>query len=171
MNARAIARGGIFTAVSLALLLSASILQLASYCLCILASWVPELFFQNGERRVGRMVYVATSVLSLLLLPDKMTALLYAVGFGLYTVLRDIFQRCPRRFGRWLMKLTFAYLEIFAVLALLRFGLIPDMPSLRPWMIVAVLLGGGLTFLYYELCLGRIFPSLGRLTRRFFMMK
>ena len=122
MHARQIARGGLMTGVSVALLYIATFLSIASWAACMVVGFLPELFFLVGEKKTGCLVYAATAALSLFLLPDKVIAILYAGLFGLYTVLRFFFERIPSRIIRWLCKLVFGNIWVIIVLWCIRAG-------------------------------------------------
>lgn len=168
MSARRIAQGGMMTGVSIVLLYIATFLSVASWAVCMLVGFIPELFFLVGERKLGCLVYLSTSVLSLFLLPDKGLAILYAGLFGLYTVLRFFIQRLPNCLLRWVCKLVFANLWILVIFLGIRAGLMPQISFASIPVPVILLLGGNLILIYYDLCLSRIFPNLRPLAQRFF---
>lgn len=166
MRASQIARGGMMTGVSVALLYVATFLSFASWAACMLVGFIPELFFLVGQKKTGFLVYAATSALSLFLLPDKVIAILYAGLFGLYTVLRFVIERIPSRVVRWVCKLAFGNIWVLIVLWCIRAGFLPDFPLLSSqitWIVVGV---GNLILIYYDLCLSRIFPGLRGLAQR-----
>lgn len=168
MSARQIARGGMITGVSIALLYIATFLSVASWAACMLIGFIPELFFLVGERKLGCLVYLSTSVLALFLLPDKGLAILYAGLFGLYTVLRFFIEQIPNRILRWGCKFIFANIWIFIVFWGIRVGFIPQFSFAFLPVPVILFLGGNLILVYYDLCLSRIFPNLFPLAQRFY---
>lgn len=168
MSARHIAQGGMMTGVSIVLLYIATFLSVASWAVCMLVGFIPELFFLVGERKLGCLVYLSTSALALFLLPDKGLAILYAGLFGLYTVLRFFIQRLPNCLLRWVCKLVFANLWILIILLGIHAGLMPQISFASIPVPVILLLGGNLILIYYDLCLSRIFPNLRPLAQRFF---
>ncbi len=167
MRAQQIARGGMMTGVSVALLYFATFLSIASWAACMLIGFIPELFFLVGERKTGCLVYAATSALSLFLLPDKLIAILYAGLFGLYTVIRYYLERMPSRILRWGGKFAFANVWIFVVLTCIRSGLLPEFPVLSKTLFLIVLGVGNVILVYYDLCLSRIFPGMRGWALRF----
>lgn len=166
MHARQIARGGLMTGVSVALLYIATFLSIASWAACMVVGFLPELFFLVGEKKTACLVYAATAALSLFLLPDKVIAILYAGLFGLYTVLRFFFERIPSRIIRWLCKLVFGNIWVIIVLWCIRAGLIPEFPALSGYLTAIVFAAGNLILVYYDLCLSRIFPAMRRLAQQ-----
>ena len=167
MNARQVARGGMVTGLSVALLYVATFLSIASWAACMLVGFIPALFFLVGEYRLGTLVYAATALLSLFVLPDKSIAILYTGFFGLYTVLKFWTGRLKHRSTQLVSKLIFANLWVMIVMKLISLGFIPELPALSPVVVCGVLIGGNLIFVYYDLCVSRIFAGMRGLARRF----
>lgn len=167
MNTRQVARGGMTTGLSVALLYVASFLSVASWAACMLVGFIPALFFLVDEKRTGTLVYLATAFLALFVLPDKSVAILYTGFFGLYTVLKFWIERLRRRLPEWICKLIFANLWVLVVLRLVSLGFIPEIPRLSPLVIALILIGGNLIFVYYDLCVSKIFAGMRRLAQRF----
>ena len=107
MRAQQIARGGMMVGVSVVILYFATFLSIASWAVCMLVGFIPELFFLVEERKTGCLVYAAASALALFLLPDKLIAILYAGLFGLYTVIRYDLEKLPSRILRWAVQAGF----------------------------------------------------------------
>lgn len=166
MNTRSIARGGILTGLSVVILYFASFMQIASWAVTMLVGFIPAVFFLRGQYRAGTVQYIATSLISFFVLPDKVLAVLYTFLFGLYTVLRF---HLEKRFGKllsWIIKIIFAELWVAAVCNLIRMGLLPEIPVLSPVVMIALAAAGVLVLLYYDFCLGRIFTGLGIYLKR-----
>jgi len=166
VKARSVAQGGLLVGVSMMLLGLGSLFEIASGAAALLAALVPALFFLRGEASVGRLVYAATSLLAVLLLPDKFTALIYALVLGLYTAVR--FSAPWHR--KWVRLAWKAGLVVFWVLlsvVVIRLGLVDELGHLSP-MILACITGGWTVFLiYYDFCMARIFAGMRRWIGRF----
>ncbi len=63
------------------------------------------------------LIYGVTSILSLLLLPDKYSAFLYFIFGGIYPILKRVFEKLPTALG-WVLKALY----FNAVLAAMIFG-------------------------------------------------
>ena len=166
MNTTSIARGGILTGLSVVILYFASFMQIASWAVTMLVGFVPAVFFLRGQYKAGTVQYIATAFIAFFILPDKVLAVLYTFLFGLYTVLRF---HLEKRFGRtfsWIVKVIFAELWVAAVCNLIRIGLVPEIPSLSPVVMISLAAAGVLILLYYDFCLGRIFTGLGIYLKR-----
>lgn len=53
----------------------------------------------------GLLVYICSSLLSFLLVPDRSAALLYILFFGYYPIIKHIAECLKNRFFEWLLKL------------------------------------------------------------------
>lgn len=168
MHARQIARGGMVTGLSVVLLYVSTFLSFASWAACMLVGFIPALFFLVNERKMGTMIYIATSVLSIFILPDKTIAMMYAGLFGLYTVLRFWVEHIPSRLVRWLIKLVFANVWILIVLWAIYAGFFPEFANLSHKLTFIVVICGNLILIYYDFCLSRIFAGLRNLAQRFY---
>ena len=166
VKARSIARGGMMTGVSMVLLGLGTLFELASGAAALLAALVPALFFLRGEARTGRLVYGATSILAVLLLPDKFTVLVYALVLGLFTVLRFTIN-WQRKAARLACKVSLILFWILLSVMVIRLGLVAELPALTPLVLAGLAVGWTAFLAYYDFCMTRIFAGLGRWLSRF----
>jgi len=78
--------------------------QTIDMSICAIASLVIVIVTLEFGAKTAFMVYLATSALSLLLLPAKYIATLYAVFIGYYPLLKNLFERLPRALS-WFLKI------------------------------------------------------------------
>lgn len=148
-SASRVALGGVFAALSLLLLYGATLMPSGRIGMVAVAGLVPAAGVISGGLATGFLCYGATAVLGLLLLPDKGCALLYAVFFGLYPMVKYAIERLRRLPPEVLLKLVF----FNAVLAVFLFGfsalLFPLLPELlhKPLPLFAI---GNVVFLIYD---------------------
>lgn len=154
------------TAVSIILLELGSVVDIAAGAAALIAALVPAVFFLRDEPHVGRMVYGATSALSILIVPDKFTALVYTLVLGLYTVVKCTFNWQKRR-TRLLCKGALLGFWILLSAGVIRLGLVEDLVSLSPTVLALLAAGWTLFLLYYDFCMTRIFIGMRRGLRRF----
>ena len=89
MGARDIARGGLLAAVAFVLLYLGGVSPYAAVAACIAAgvtSAVP--LIRHARVRLAVLLYLAVSVLSLLLVPRKSVAAAYVLFCGLYPIIK-----------------------------------------------------------------------------------
>ena len=158
-KSRAIALCGLMAALEMVFLL-AGIIPLSTYCCPALAmlALLPVLY-EYGSR-AALSVYLVTSVLALLLVADLEVALIY-VFLGYYPVLRPILNKLPGRVLPLLGKLAVfnaamlvAYLLIIFIFRLSH--VVADLEGASGWMLAALLILGNVTFLLYDVALGRL---------------
>ncbi len=143
------ALGGVLAALSLALLYAATLLPSGRIGMVAVAGLVPAAGVVSGGLPAGFLCYGAAGLLGLLLLPDKGCALLYAIFFGLYPMVKSAIERLRRLPLELLLKLVF----FNAVLSVVLFGfsslLFPMLPELlqRP---LPLFLAGNVVFLFYD---------------------
>ena len=166
MKARSVARGGMMIGVSMLLLGLGALFEAASGAAALLAALVPALFFLRGESRTGRLVYAATSLLAVLLLPDKFTALVYALVLGPYTVAKFAMAdwgRARRLACRALLVACWIGLSI----AVIRLGFVAELREVSPFVLLCLTGGWTAFLLYYDFCVTRIFWGMRRWLNRF----
>lgn len=152
---------GLLAALMIVTMLLGNILPLTS----VLCPAIAGFFLIPALRECGRgfayLLYLAVSLLSLMLLPDKETALLFGLLLGLYPLCRSALNRISLAPLRLITKLLFCNLMFAASYSLLLFVFAPTLFAAEFSMygtltIIVLLLLGNLGFFLYDLCLGRI---------------
>ena len=143
------ALGGVLAALSLLLLYLATLLPSGRIGMVAVAGLVPAAGVVSGGLAAGFLCYGAAGLLGLLLLPDKGCALLYAIFFGLYPMVKSAVERLRKLPLELLLKLAF----FNAVLAILLFGfsslLFPMLPEFLHSPL-PIFLVGNVVFLLYD---------------------
>lgn len=144
---------GVFTGLSLALMWTLSVIPWMDYTAPALAGLLVFVLVLHLNWRWAAAVYVASSVLSALLLPNKSIAVIYILVFGGYPLLRHALQRLPKWLA-WLCKLAAFNAAMLAsyYFAVFLFGidLAADFGWFGQFAILIVLALGNLTFLLYD---------------------
>lgn len=166
MKARSVAYGGMMTGVSMLLLGLGALFEVAGGAAALLAALVPALFYLKGDSRTGRLVWLATSLLAVLLLPDKFIALLYALVLGLYTVVRFAIIRWSHM-RQLLCKALLVVFWVALSVGLIKFGLVEELSRVSPLVLLGLAGGWTLFLAYYDFCMTRIFWGLRRWLERF----
>ena len=102
------------------------------------------------------LIWIVTSILALLLLPQKTPALFYALLAGFYPILKEKIEKLSRPIA-WVLKLTVLHLS----LGLIGLGVWVFFPSVldmggTKWMLVALYLASILCFVLYDVALSRM---------------
>lgn len=106
-NNRTLAAGGVLSALALLFLLAASLLPVGRLGCAALAGVVGAVVLVRCGWKTGMMSWIAVSVLSLLLSPNKGSAMLYTIFFGPYTLIKNRIERLNRAPFEWLLKFLF----------------------------------------------------------------
>lgn len=106
-----IALAGLLTALSVVILSIGSVIETLDMTVAAIASFVIMLAVIELGSYFPTLIYVASSLLAILLLPNKYGALIYCLFYGFYPMIKPRLENKIR--SRWL--LFFAKLAIFAV--------------------------------------------------------
>jgi len=149
------ALAGVVTALSVILLQLGAVIWIFAYVMPLLCGVLMIAVTESGGKKTAVLVYVAVSVLSMLLLTDKESALLYVLFFGYYPILRERLDRLSSKAVRAVLKLLVFNAGVVAaeLLATFVFG-IPFDEFLGKWGAVLLLALGNLMFVIYERLLG-----------------
>lgn len=112
MSAKNMALGGVLTALTLVILYLTLLIPTNTLTLLTLASFMVPVALMKGSIKTSIMVYVSSSILSLLLLPFNI-ALLYIVFFGCYGIIKYFIERLDHLPLEWLLKLIFFNIIFF----------------------------------------------------------
>ena len=142
-----VALGVIFLGIgALIEVLDISMAVIASICVII-----PMIEYGKGT---PWMVYVAISVLSLLLLPNKFPAALFALFAGFYPILKEKLER-KNTVIRWILKELIFNISL-AIIVLLYFFLFFKGTIQVPWMIAVAIVLAELVFILYDKAISKL---------------
>ncbi|BFL38983.1 hypothetical protein H8S45_08845 [Agathobaculum sp. NSJ-28] len=163
MGARDIARGGLLAAVAFVLLYLGGVSPYAAVAACIAAgvtSAVP--LIRHARVRLAVLLYLAVSVLSLLLVPRKSVAAAYVLFCGLYPIIK-YWVECyaPRRMQMGI-KLAYFNLMLLAAAALAVFVFVPQLAVTGLGWVAALWFAANAVFLMYDVALSRLIALLRR---------
>ena len=170
MKSREIALCGMLNALAVVLMNLGSLVPLATFCTPLLAMLVLLPVLEEYGSKMGWAAWFSVSVLSLLLVTDRETALVY-VFFGWYPMVRPkvaAIRSKAVRFGVKLLICNALILTLYGIV--LRFlGLATDLTEATKVMNAILLALGNVVFLLLDLVLGRMTLVWRRkLRKRFF---
>jgi len=96
----------------------------------------------------GLYVYTISSLLGMLLIPNRASALLYVLFFGFYPIVKSLIERLDGRVLRWVLKL-FVFNAALTVIWLFLKELIFDLGSSAPGALI-VFVGGSIVFSLFD---------------------
>ena len=102
------------------------------------------------------LIWLVTSVLSVLLLPQKSPALFYGLFAGFYPILKEKIERLPRLFS-FLLKTAVFHVCLAAICVLLKLFFPASLEEYsKPWMLALLWGLAFFTFWVYDYALSRI---------------
>lgn len=147
---RQIALCSLMTAGSVAVLWAACVVPSGRIGLTAAAGLFPMAAVLEAGRRAGLLSWGTSSVLGLILLPDKGLAILYGMFLGLYPVAKSALEQLRRPVLEWVCKLLFFNAALSVGRLALQLLLFPELP------VYLVYLGGNGVFVIYDLGLSQL---------------
>lgn len=153
-----IALGGMFSALCLVLMFMTGMIPFATYAIPAAAGVMLLPVMEEVGTQTAVLVYVAVSVLSVFIVPDREAAMMFVAFFGYYPILKQYLDRIPLRLPRVACKLAIFNAMIIAgyymIIVLLGMpDIAADMGDFGKYS-AAVLLGcGNLVFIIYDFAL------------------
>ncbi len=150
---RALTLSAILSALGVVIMYLGSIITVLDLTMMAIASMVVTFAVLYLDRGWATLIYAVTSVLSLLILPDKFIAVLYLVFGGVYPMLKALFERTGRLLG-WVLKLAYFNIVLLALIFSARYLLF--MADAGISLSAFVILGGNAVFIVYDIALSRL---------------
>lgn len=133
-----IALNGILGAVAVICLLLAVIVPTSRISLYALSSFFVAVSIIESGARAGWLFYAATSLLALIVVPDKLGIVPYAIFFGLYGIIKFYIEKLDRIVLEYILKFVFFNacmgVAIWAVRDLFGFAV----SSKFPWWVLII---------------------------------
>ena len=168
-----VAVSGMMVALGVIILYIGSLIEVLDISMAAIASLICIITVIEYGKLYALLVFGATALLAMLLLPEKFTPSLYALLIGYYPILKEIIERMGKKSGkrgfsvlRWAVKLIFfnAALAVVAVVAVY----VLVLPESEEWMKLTMLLLGNAAFVLYDIALTRMISLyFFRIRRRF----
>ncbi len=132
---------GVMTGLTVVVLFLGNASGVLDLCAVAVTSFFVMLCVEETGGVYPFLVWAASSVLSLVLLPDKQLFLEYALFGGIYPILKLYFEKIPSRVLEWCAKLAYAAASFTAVWALSKFVLhLPDESRTLTYVLTALYL-------------------------------
>ncbi len=158
-----IALGGLFVALTLVVLYSATFLKFNTLFLLGLTAAIIPLTVITTDVKNAILVYLASLMLSYLILPDKSIWLLYVIIFGPYGIAKyyiESMRNTPLEIGLKLLYYNCSTILFFFIYKLL---FAPDLPV--TYSIILVIIVGNIAFFIFDYVLTVFIQSIAN--RRF----
>ena len=144
-----IALTGLMMALSLALLYIGSVLPALESTFYIFSGIATGIVVTQAGFKNGILLYIGTTILGLLIVPDKGSAVLFGLLFGLYGIVKFLIERLPGKFQQLCLKLAFILADSVILWTLFR-GLLLGETEMPNYMKVLALITVVVTFFIYD---------------------
>lgn len=143
--------GAMLAGLGLLLLYGSGVVPSGQWALSALAGILNAAAVISLGLKGGFCVYVLVGVLGLLLVPNKLNVLLYALFFGLYPMIKSLLERLKSKTLSWALK--FLFFDLALCVFAFGFGraFLPLLPAALGRHTSLVLLAGNGAFLVYDL--------------------
>ncbi|MCD8055684.1 MAG: hypothetical protein LUE25_03060 [Clostridiales bacterium] len=125
-NTRRITLCGVITALACALMYIGAATDIFSLTASVISAFAVLFVYIEYGLGTGLMVYAATSIISLLICPEKFAALLFLVYVGYYPILKIRIEKIKNRVLVWAIKLISFNIVLAASLAISKYILLVE---------------------------------------------
>lgn len=151
-----VAYPAVLGAVSLLFVYVASVAPSGSWGLVAAAGLFPAAAVISVGLGAGFLCWGGVSLLAFLLLPEKFCALLYAVLFGLYPLVKSLIERLRKRWPEYILKLLFFNAAFTLVLQIMGSAVAGTLPGVLLERLWALYLTANVVFLLYDYGFSRL---------------
>lgn len=154
-----VALGGVTAALSIIIMMLAGVTSTLVYAIPMFVGALLIVLVIETGKGFATAVYVAVSVISLLLLGNKEPAVMYAAFFGYYPIIKSILEKHLKSVFCWVIKfLVFNVAMVVAYLSVTKIFMISfeDIEAFGKWALPLLLLAGNVVFVMYDVLLTRL---------------
>ncbi|MGN1031331.1 MAG: hypothetical protein ACI4PQ_06980 [Butyricicoccaceae bacterium] len=155
MKQRAVALGGLMTALGVVILLISSVIPVAQAGMAAITGVITAIAVVRIGFGGAVLTWLATTVLALLIVPSKVPVLLFAVFFGPYALVKNRIERYVHGWVQWIPKLLFCTV-LSAVLLWCSAQVLSLVPEPLTGMIPLLILGIDLIFIVYDVVFSKL---------------
>jgi hypothetical protein len=147
-SAKKVALGGILGALTIICLFLATTLPTNRISLYALSSFFVSIIVLEAGIGTAWLFYGASSILALLIIPNKVGVIPYIVFFGIYGVIKFYIEKIGRLVPEWIIKLLYFNICFFAAVHFMKELLNINVIANFPWW--AVVLVFELIYIVYD---------------------
>lgn len=138
-NVRTVALGGILAALAVVCLYLEAVAPVSKLSLYALSSFFISIIIIETGIRNGWIFYIATSLLSFLVVPDKLSVIPYVTFFGIYGIVKFYIEKLHKILPEYILKYLFFNAVMIAAVFFIEnlVGLMPDI-KLAWWVLVLI---------------------------------
>ena len=150
-----IAFPAILGALSLVLIYIGSAAPSGNWGIVAVAGLLPAAAVISVGWKSGALCWAGTSLLALILVPSKLCALMYAVLFGLYPLVKSWIERIGKKMPEYLLKLVFFNAAFTVIYVSMKAAVLGSLPSTLSAVRILYPVGN-VVFLMYDFGFSRL---------------
>lgn len=167
-----LAVSGVFTAFSIVFMLIANVIPTLSMVAPSFASLFVFVVLAECGTTIAVMLYIAISLLGMILVPDKTIVLWFILLFGHYPLLKVKIEQCKSKL--WAYVIKFLLLNSLLAVTIALFHLVfpvasgsEELETLGIWMLLIYIVLGQVAFFFYDRLLTNLLKAYPIYMRRF----
>ena len=154
-----VAFGGIIAALSIVFMFSTGIVPTLTYAIpAICGALLMTVVIEISPVFAGA-IYIAVSILSLLVVADKEAAVMYTAFFGYYPIIKSFIEKFTGKVLSWIIKyiiFNIAMVSSYFVSSKMFMVTFEDIEFLGKFALPALLFAGNIVFAIYDVALTRL---------------
>ena len=143
-----IALSGILGALAVICLFLATVLPTSRLSFYALSSFFISIVVIEAGIKAGWLFYIATTLLSVILVPDKLEIIPYAVFFGVYGAIKYHIEKINKLLLEYILKFAYFNLCLAAAVLFIRQVFMESIKIQLPWLVIIAALE--VVFLIYD---------------------
>lgn len=145
---------GVLAALSVIILYLGCAIEVLDLTMSAIVSLLVVVIVIEMGYKYAWLTYIATAILSILLLPQKSPAIFYACFMGFYPIIKSYLERINSALARWIIKLVVGNAAL-ALMFILMSLFLPDEFE-GGWLMLVTYLLGIIAFLMYDVALSKL---------------
>ena len=145
---------GVLAALSVIILYLGCAIEVLDLTMSAIVSLLVVVIVIEMGYKYAWLTYIATAILSILLLPQKSPAIFYACFMGFYPIIKSYLERINSALARWIIKLVVGNAAL-ALMFMLMSLFLPDEFE-GGWLMLVTYLLGIIAFLMYDVALSKL---------------
>jgi len=143
------ALSGILGALAVICLFLATVLPTSRLSFYALSSFFISIVIIETGTKAGWLFYIATSLLSVILVPNKLEIIPYVIFFGIYGIIKYHIEKINKLIVEYILKFTYFNLCMAAAVLFIRQVFIESIKIQLPWWLIIAAFE--VVFLVYDL--------------------
>lgn len=157
-SVRKIAYASMFVAISVVVCVIAGVFQTMSLAITAIAGLVGAISLLLCGYKYSLLVYISTSILALLIVPNKECVVYYILFFGHYPMTKLLIERANNKFLLWFIKILLANILYIAEMLIAAYILgVYEFVGATFFFMTTVLFN--VAFVLYDICITRVMVS------------